>query len=542
MDGHATEDDMAVHPDDRSTKIMRVGFVGIAATTILFRFESPTQILNFVCFASTISLVVFVYFAQQRKTFFTLLIVSADLLLIIGNSSPPVLPNSLTVCGALLVIAYIVARGSTLATRSVSPNRYQALCDTVGQIVMNHDADGDVLSVDGDTLGLLGTEPATLRRERFYDHIHDSDRLGFQRAFDSARRGDQTASITVRFRPGESRKSIEGSEEPIYRWVEIRFRRILENGRGSRNPDAAIVVSATRIASDSKDADRKRESACAETLIAASLKDRLLANVSHELRTPLNAILGFSEILSNPELSPADESKRIEYARIIHSSAAHLLSVVNLVLDMSKIEAGKFEIAPEPFELGPLINDCCDMLRLKAESGKVTLAKSPATEVNEIFADKRACRQILLNLMSNAVKFTAAGGNVTVGAYLVDASVHVFVLDSGIGIASEDLPRLGSPFFQVRSSYDRSFEGAGLGLSLVRGLVGLHGGSILIESAVGVGTRVTVKLPLDCQDAARVGGTAEMETVALASIDSIPKFPTVESEIKPYVEAERKIA
>ncbi len=158
------------------------------------------------------------------------------------------------------------------------------------------------------------------------------------------------------------------------------------------------------------------EAAREEARLERTLKDRLLANMSHELRTPLNAILGFSEILGTCELTPADPQKRLEYARIIHSSAEHLLSVVNLVLDMSRIEAGKFAVAPEPLELESLIRECCDMLRLRAGKGKVEIVAAPLPEGLEIVADKAACRQILVNLLSNAIKFTPQNGRVVVEA------------------------------------------------------------------------------------------------------------------------------
>ena len=139
------------------------------------------------------------------------------------------------------------------------------------------------------------------------------------------------------------------------------------------------------------------------------------------------------------------------------------------------------------------------MLRLKAAEGGVALVRGPVDCPGELIADKRACRQILINLLSNAVKFTKPDGRVTIGASVDGDWLVIFVEDTGIGIAPDDFARLGDPFFQVRSSYDRNFEGTGLGLSLVRGLVGLHGGSLLLESAVDEGTRVTVRLPLDCR-------------------------------------------
>jgi two-component system phosphate regulon sensor histidine kinase PhoR len=252
------------------------------------------------------------------------------------------------------------------------------------------------------------------------------------------------------------------------------------------------------------------------TSIEAAQKSRreFVANVSHELRTPLNAILGFSEMLGDAELAPRDFAKQREYAKIIYASADHLLSVVNLILDASKIAAGTFRILPEPFSLAPLIADCCAMVRLKAEAGGVALEQAANLDAGELIADKRACRQILLNLIANAVKFTDRGGRVVVGAEAAGETTLITVFDNGVGIPAESLSRLGDPFFQVRADYDRNFEGAGLGLSLVRGLVGLHGGAMKVESVVGVGTRVTVRLPRICQPDEQTGAPAPLETEA----------------------------
>jgi cell cycle sensor histidine kinase DivJ len=294
------------------------------------------------------------------------------------------------------------------------------------------------------------------------------------------------------------------------------------------------LISAFRESRPLHDLAAELETAREETRLERSLKDRLLANMSHELRTPLNAILGFSEILGDPSLAPSDPEKRIEYARIIHTSADHLLSVVNLVLDMSRIEAGKFAIAPEPLELEPLIRECCDMLRLRAEAGKVEIVAPPLPEPLEILADKGACRQIVVNLLSNAVKFTPPNGRVVIEARLEAGAARISVTDTGIGIKPDDLPRLGDPFFQVRSGYDRSYEGAGLGLSLVRGLVGLHDGSLVLESAFGVGTRVTAILPLASRAPAR--------RVAPARLETIPQLTLPAAALSGVAEEERRIA
>jgi cell cycle sensor histidine kinase DivJ len=341
---------------------------------------------------------------------------------------------------------------------------------------------------------------------------------------------------------GSTQRSAAGFDEPVFAWVEIRLHALPQRLEAGRRQEA-VILSVTRDVSDAREVRQRLESARAETALALSLKDRLLANVSHELRTPLNAILGFSEILGDTELAPSEPAKRIEYARIIHSSAEHLLSVVNLVLDMSKIEAGKFEIVAEPFQLEPLVKDCCDMLRLRAENGKVALLRAESDFLLEVVADKRACRQILLNLLSNAVKFTPPEGRVTIGAFVADSMIHIHVSDTGIGIAAQDLLRLGEPFFQVRSNYDRSYEGAGLGLSVVRGLVGLHGGRLGLESSPGVGTRVTVRLPLDCRSVLKAErGAPRLETSASMNAYADRKTQIFDSSDSAFAPEERKIA
>ena len=223
--------------------------------------------------------------------------------------------------------------------------------------------------------------------------------------------------------------------------------------------------------------------------------------MSHELRTPLNAIIGFSEMLTNETQMRLDAERRHEYADLINDSGHHLLSVVNGILDMTKIETGDFEIRPEPFRLAGVIGDCCDLLALKAREAGIDLVVDVPADLPEIVADKRALKQILINLLSNAIKFTDRGGRIAVSAAAEGAMIAITVEDNGIGIGEEDLPRVGNPFFQARGSYDRRHDGTGLGLSIVKGLVALHGGDIAIRSRVGEGTRVTVRLPLDCEKA-----------------------------------------
>jgi two-component system, cell cycle sensor histidine kinase DivJ len=227
-------------------------------------------------------------------------------------------------------------------------------------------------------------------------------------------------------------------------------------------------------------------------------KDQILAMMSHELRTPLNAIIGFSEILADPQLAKIENEKKLEYAGLIHQSGHHLLSVVNSILDMSKIQAGHFDINPEPFELALLVDHCCSLLSLDIINNNIILSKQFKEPIT-VNADRKACKQIILNLLSNAIKFTPVNGTISIGCEHVGHSAVISVADNGIGISADDLPHIGNPFFQAKTDYDRSYEGTGLGLSVVKGLVNLHRGSFSIESVINKGTCVRISLPLDTE-------------------------------------------
>lgn len=391
--------------------------------------------------------------------------------------------------------------------------RYLSLSEVVGDLVLRHDATGATLAVSRQCKSVLGIAPSELVGRGFFERIHVADRPLFLKTISDALSSDDVLSATFRLRTTTIPRQ-RGQLEPVFIWAEMRARRCERISDESGDVEAIGVVTLVRDVTRQKLHQQELEVARAEAERANLWKDRFLANVSHELRTPLNAIIGFSELLSTESLAPQDPDKQREYASIIHASGEHLLAVVNTILDISKIEAGSFELAPEGFQLSALIAMCRDMMRLRAEEAKVNLSCHVDATLPEIVADRRACKQVILNLLSNAVKFTPGGGRVNIEARRAGDIVQISVNDTGIGIHTQDMPRLGDPFFQARSSYDRPYEGTGLGLSVVRGLVGLHGGSIAIESAQGEGTRVTVSLPLDCREALAPAGAARIEAVA----------------------------
>ena len=231
---------------------------------------------------------------------------------------------------------------------------------------------------------------------------------------------------------------------------------------------------------------------------ANQAKSKFLANMSHELRTPLNAIIGFSEIMESGMFGPLGADKYQEYCGDIRGSGEYLLDVINDILDMSKIEAGRIRLDFEDLELDPLLSEAMRVVSARAQDKQleVTARISPDLKLR---ADRRALKQIALNLLSNAVKFTPAGGRVTVRGRATDHCIVLGIADSGIGIAKEALTRLGRPFEQVESQLTKSHQGSGLGLAIAKSLVELHGGRMRIRSSLGKGTLVVVRLPLKPQ-------------------------------------------
>ena len=244
---------------------------------------------------------------------------------------------------------------------------------------------------------------------------------------------------------------------------------------------------------------------------ANRMKSTFLATMSHELRTPLNAIIGFSELIHTELHGQHVDTRYGEYAGLIRNAGQHLLSLINDILDMSKIEAGKFELHREWFDMRVLVRDCFGLMHERASQAGIQMIEELPPNPLLVSADLRSIKQVLLNLLSNAIKFTPKAGRVTVRAIMSDGTMMLTVADTGIGIAADQLSKLGNPFVQVRRSAGAAHEGPGLGLALVRALAEIHGGNLKIESTVGRGTTVTVIFPIPVAD------TAALSTLAKAS-------------------------
>jgi signal transduction histidine kinase len=227
---------------------------------------------------------------------------------------------------------------------------------------------------------------------------------------------------------------------------------------------------------------------------ASRHKSEFLANMSHELRTPLNAVIGFSDVLSEQMFGELN-TKQLEYIDDIRSSGRHLLALINDILDLSKVEAGKMQLELSEFSLQQAIESGITMVRERAARQGVELTSDVGVEDDVIEGDERKIKQVLFNLLSNAVKFTPAGGEVAVRARVDSGNVAISVRDTGVGIAKQDQERIFEAFQQAESGPDRAHEGTGLGLGLARRFVELHGGTITVESELGNGSTFTVRLP-----------------------------------------------
>lgn len=230
---------------------------------------------------------------------------------------------------------------------------------------------------------------------------------------------------------------------------------------------------------------------------ASASKSRFLATMSHELRTPLNAVMGFSELIEQESYGPVGDPQYVEYAGLIRSSGEHLLTIIEDVLDMSRVEAGKLKLYEEQFAPADVAARCMSLITPIAQENGVSVGFEQPDHLPNLIGDHNKLQQVTFNLLTNAVKFTPSGGTVRLRMNETDAGFIIAVIDTGIGISAEDIPRVLQPFVQADSGDQRRHGGTGLGLPLSQSLVEMHGGTLQITSTKGVGTTVTVALPHD---------------------------------------------
>jgi two-component system, cell cycle sensor histidine kinase PleC len=328
----------------------------------------------------------------------------------------------------------------------------------------------------------------------------------------------------IRKRVGLSKRDkTEGRSSEVQladrRWLQINERRTKDGGFVSVGTDITalklqeerLLLSERELMMTVRDLQKERMLADQQAQRLADLADKyarektraeaanrskseFLANMSHELRTPLNAIIGFSEIMQAQMFGPIGSDKYSEYSRDIHRSGQFLLDVINDILDMSKIEAGRMQLEPETMQMDGVLDEVMRLIGPRAYEGRVSVERDVPNGLS-LFADKRAFKQVLINLLSNAVKFTPEGGKVTISARPAEGYMAISIVDTGIGIPPRDIEKLGRPFEQVENQFTKSKGGSGLGLAISKSFAEIHGGTLTIKSTVGAGTEVTVSFP-----------------------------------------------
>ncbi|MGE7367968.1 sensor histidine kinase [Neorhizobium sp. NPDC001467] len=435
---------------------------------------------------------------------------------------------------ALATAVIALPRSRSAAETGPVHDMEQIMFDACPGLLLYADASGRIQRVGGRERSLMPAllvEPVGLNLS---DIVHVSDRIGVVQALDALRLGGDSVQVDAR---------IERPVDPQNGRQFLSSRLDMTAMRGPAGDLCAVFVQLRDVSEEMMLHEEIRLGA-EEVRSAHEAKSRFLAAVSHELRTPLNAILGFSDVLQGEYFGTLANDRQREYVGLIRQSGAHLLSVVNTMLDMSKIEAGRYELLTEPFAIGDAVEACRAMLDLQAREKGVTLTARIQRGLGEITADRRALQQVLINLVGNAIKFTEASGVVSVDAALVGTDLVLTVSDTGVGIAADKLSQIGQPFVQVQDHYTRAHEGTGLGLSLVKGLVALHGGTFAMASHPGVGTVVTIVLPADgsgvlcAEDAAEIPFefpprlTSAVENQRLLAHDKIVRVETEQTYIQ----------
>ena len=360
------------------------------------------------------------------------------------------------------------------------------------EAILEH-LDEGISMVDANLLGIASNqrffELLDFPREQFPTNTPYDEYIRY-----NAKRGD--------YGPGDVEEIVRQRLEQAMRFEPHKFERTRPDGtvieiRGNPLPGGGMVTSYTDITERKKvEAELVRAKESAE--FADRAKSVFLANMSHELRTPLNAIIGFAQMMMRQTYGPLGDAHYDDYSQGIFESGDHLLSLINDILDISKIEAGQVDLNETELDTAMVIKDCRRLIEARAEEAGLTLRDDFGDGLPALRADERMLKQMLLNLLSNAVKFTERGGEITISSELTSlGSVKLSVADTGIGIATSDIPKAMSTFGQVGDTLNRRFGGTGLGLPLVKALAEMHDGGFEIESAVGAGTKATIWFPKD---------------------------------------------
>lgn len=420
------------------------------------------------------------------------------------------LVSALAVAIAALRLGALLERAEKAQT-----DTFRELIDNFRYVVVRLSPEGKAQFVSRSTEELLGCRQYELAGEGLIERIHVQDRPGFLTALSEAAHNDRARTIEMRVR----KDSAGSSALPSFVWVECGVSPI-HPGKNATEPFEVMVLMrdiSERVAQ--REAMNRARLAAQE---ASEAKSRFLATIGHELRTPLNAIVGFSDMMRNGLGANTIEAQR-EYSDLIHQSGMHLLETVNMLLDMSKIEAGKFELQIDAFAPEALLAPSIGMVEPMARTKRIGIAADIAPDLPHMQGDERACRQIAINLLSNAIKFSDPGSEIRVTLYRQGRHIALTVKDKGIGMSPEVVARLGEPFYQAQDGHARKFEGTGLGMSIVKGLIELHEGQLDVQSRLGKGTSITVLMPIDGPSARPVSDDVVTQMPEARSAESEPQ-------------------
>ncbi len=364
-----------------------------------------------------------------------------------------------------------------------SEARYRLLAENATDIITRVALDRTRLYVSPAVREVLGYAPEELIGKPITDLPHPDDRIMVDAAIAALSRGDST-TVTLRSR----------HKNGAYVWLESSLRLVRDPATGK--PSEVLAVS--RNVTARQMLQEQLAAAKEQAEHASRAKSEFLANMSHELRTPLNAIMGFGDLIENQRLGPLGNVKYAEYGHDIVESGRHLLDLINEILDFAKVDAGRLTLAEETVDIHAVIQSCVHMLAERAAHASLTIETRLGSAIEAVRGDERRLKQILLNLVSNSIKFTPPGGRVVLDTRIEPGGGLVIrVADTGIGIAAKDIHNVLEPFGQVDSAFNRRTEGTGLGLPLSKRLVEMHGGTLELESAPGIGTTATVRLPAE---------------------------------------------
>jgi PAS domain S-box-containing protein len=383
---------------------------------------------------------------------------------------------------AILGVCHDVTKEVVADTaRANAERRYRLMAEEASDAILVYAPGGRIVFTSSALERITGRGGHEVDEGKFLGLVHPADTEEANRLRARPARGE---TLTGCYRLLHSKGS--------YVWLEVTTRGVYDEVTEEYLNTIAVVRDIT-----GRKAQELEMKAARDTAEQANrAKSAFLANMSHELRTPLNAIIGFTDIMRHEMFGKLGHERYAEYSKLIHESGQLLLDLISDLLDMAKIEAGKLKLSYEPVDLEGAIAECVRLVQERAQGNDIDISVTMEPDGIRIEADRRAVKQILLNLLSNAVKFTLPGGHVTVTAREADSHIVIAVRDDGIGIAANDLPRLGRAFEQVVADPMLAKAGTGLGLALVHALVEQHRGRFRIDSEQGIGTEVTVELPL----------------------------------------------